>query len=374
MTQLTATRRCRCVWLWMFIAGLGRRPDLLRLHHRHPERRAVPPARRGDVEPDLLPPDRRLDRPGVRRHDLRDDVPGGARPADGGRRRPADRRRTASRGGPGGRCRPQRQLTGVGDLGATILRRGSRRRWRRSAIPTRSSTASTRPSASRPPRRSGSASSARSPRPSRRSRSRRSRSARTNEAPVPTRTAADTAGASDERRPGQRPAPRPATDPRLRPRLDDPGPAGVVVYPEGTTLRDHGPCDSLRSRHASSAPGVATRRRSRTCWPSTTCRRHDAARLGRRARRAPGPHGRRDRGDRGPLSAHERAAVRRRARRLHRRLPAPRGPFRPALRRSGPDADDRRPRPRRRVPPDLDPGRPAPTSRTSPARRPRRGA
>ena len=66
---------------------VGRRADVLRADHRHPERRPVPRARRGDVEPDVLPPDRRHGLARVRGHDLRDVVPGQPHPADDRRRR-----------------------------------------------------------------------------------------------------------------------------------------------------------------------------------------------------------------------------------------------------------------------------------------------
>ena len=55
----------------------------------------------------------------------------------------------------------------------------------------------------------------------------------------------------------------------------------------------------------------------------------DAPGHARRPRRPARPHPGRDRRHRRPLPAHERAAVDRRARRLRRRLPAPRGPVRP---------------------------------------------
>ena len=90
------------------------------------------------------------------------------------------------------------------------------------------------------------------------------------------------------------------------------------------------------------------------------------------ARPAARPHGQGHLRDRRPLPAHERAAVDRRARRLHRRLPAPRGPVRPRERRPGADADDRRPRPGRRLPPDLVAGRPRSQGRS--ARQEGRGA
>ena len=76
MTQLTKDTPVPIVWLWMFIAGLGVGPTFSVLHDRHPERRAVPAARRRDLEPDVLPPDRRHDRAGLRRDDLRHDVQG----------------------------------------------------------------------------------------------------------------------------------------------------------------------------------------------------------------------------------------------------------------------------------------------------------
>ena len=47
---------------WMFVLGLGHRADAGRLHDRRPERGAVHQARRRDLQPDLLPPDRRLGR------------------------------------------------------------------------------------------------------------------------------------------------------------------------------------------------------------------------------------------------------------------------------------------------------------------------
>ena len=72
----------------------GRRHDVLGPDDRHPERGAVQAARRGDVEPDVLPPDRRHDRARLRGHDLRDLVPGQPHPADerGGRAAAGHRR------------------------------------------------------------------------------------------------------------------------------------------------------------------------------------------------------------------------------------------------------------------------------------------
>ena len=67
MTQLTKDTPVPIVWPWMFIAGLGVGPTFSVPDDRHPERRAVPGARRRDLEPHVLPPDRRHDRPGVRR-------------------------------------------------------------------------------------------------------------------------------------------------------------------------------------------------------------------------------------------------------------------------------------------------------------------
>ena len=137
----------------------GRRADVLGPHDRHPERRAVPPARRRDLQPDVLPPDRRHDRARVRRarSSARRSRTSWCR-----RCRPPASRRRSSTGSPGqlGGTSTSSQLTGVGDLGA--------RSWRRPGpVPgavepssRRSSRASTGPSASRPPRRSGSASPA----------------------------------------------------------------------------------------------------------------------------------------------------------------------------------------------------------------------
>ena len=85
--------------------------------------------------------------------------------------------------------------------------------------------------------------------------------------------------------------------------------------------------------------------------------RGDAPDIAWRPRHPARPYAGRDRRHRRSLPAHERAAVDRRARRLRRRLPAPRGPLRPVHRRDRPDADDRRPRRRRDLPPDLVAGR-----------------
>ena len=219
------------VWLWMFIAGLGVGPTFsvftIVIQNAVPFQRA----RRGDVEPDVLPPDRRHDRARLRR----------AR-SSGRRSRsnlvpqmtaagvpPAGHRRASARRAASGQF-DFNQLTGVGDLGAAILAAipaSSRRRSSRSAP---SSQGSTGPSASATPRPSGSAWSARSWRSSPRSRSRRSRSGRTNEAPVPTQTVAD---GGRRRRPSpsrSRPAPSPATDPRSSSRSTAPvDPTGAVV-------------------------------------------------------------------------------------------------------------------------------------------------
>ena len=74
MTQLRPTRRVPVVWLWMFIAGLGVGPTFAVF--TIVVQNAVPfhYARRRDVEPDVLPPDRRHGRAGDRRHDLRHGV------------------------------------------------------------------------------------------------------------------------------------------------------------------------------------------------------------------------------------------------------------------------------------------------------------
>ena len=72
MTQLTKDTPLPVVWLWMFIAGLGVGPTFSVLDDRRPERGAVQAARRRDVEPDVLPPDRRHGRARLRGHDLRD--------------------------------------------------------------------------------------------------------------------------------------------------------------------------------------------------------------------------------------------------------------------------------------------------------------
>ena len=130
------------------------------------------------------------------------------------------------------------------------------------------------------------------------------------------------------------------TQPPFPPRLQAPGTADAAVRADARGRR------AAAGRHA---PGHLGR-------PGPPARAHGQGRLR----------------DRRPLPAHERAAVDRRARRLHRRLSAARGPVRPGQRRPGPDADDRRPRPGRRLPPDLVAGRPRPEGR--PARQEGRGA
>ena len=66
---------------------------------RHPECGAVQEAWCGNVEPDVLPPDRRHDRPRLRRDDFWVGIRGSTRPAVVGERRPpaADRRYAAGR-------------------------------------------------------------------------------------------------------------------------------------------------------------------------------------------------------------------------------------------------------------------------------------
>ena len=108
------------VWLWMLIAGLGVGPtfSVFTIVIQN----AVPfhAARRGHLEPDVLPPDRRHDRARLRRHDLRDLVQRPARPADRRRRCAAAGRRRVRPGDSGGSF-DFNSLTGVGDLGAAIL-------------------------------------------------------------------------------------------------------------------------------------------------------------------------------------------------------------------------------------------------------------
>ena len=130
-----------------------RRPDVLGVHDRDPELGAVPPDGRRDLEPDLLPPDRRLGRPRVRRHDLRADAPGRPGPADGRRGRPAADIATFFGGARHGRARHERadrrRRPRPADRGGVPeLAPPCRRSWR----------ASTGRSASRSPRPSTSAS------------------------------------------------------------------------------------------------------------------------------------------------------------------------------------------------------------------------
>ena len=95
--------------------------DILGAHDRHPERRAVPAARRRDLEPHVLPPDRRHDCTGIRGNDLRVDVPGAAPdaiPAAGVPPSVLHGLRAAAAAG----NIDANVLTGVGDVGAGILR------------------------------------------------------------------------------------------------------------------------------------------------------------------------------------------------------------------------------------------------------------
>ena len=95
--------------------GPWRRHDVLGPDDRHPERRAVQGARRGDLEPDVLPPDRRHDRAGVRRHDLRNDLRRAARhPARGERHATERPRRTSGQAVASGKI-DANVLTGVGE-------------------------------------------------------------------------------------------------------------------------------------------------------------------------------------------------------------------------------------------------------------------
>ena len=241
---------------------------------------------------------------------------------------------------------------------------------------TRSSRLATWPSASRSPRPSGSAwwrCDRRGRRP--RSRSRRSRSARPTRHPsrrIPSgEAAAATSKAPDPV--GARTADRRLTAASIRTRPNDPG----IRRGRRLSGRDYASMtmDPTIAPFPPRLIAYGVERRLPVPGPAGARRPaggHDAPRLRRRAGRPPGPHGRRDRRDRGPLPAHERSAVGGRARRLHRRLPAARGPVRPAVGRSGADADDRRPR--LRTGSTTRPGRraAAATSPTSPARRPRR--
>ncbi len=163
------------VWLWMFIVGLGVGPtfSVFTIVIQN----AVPFRQLGVATSNLtffrqIGGTIALAFVGTIFADV---VPGAARAADARRRRAAaGPRRVRPGDGPG--AFDFNQLTGVGDLGPDHRRRRCHRP-RTPFIDQPWSRASTRRSASPPPRPSGSASSARSSRPSRRSRSRRSRSA-----------------------------------------------------------------------------------------------------------------------------------------------------------------------------------------------------
>ena len=98
MTQLDQDTPVPVVWLWMFIAGLGVGPTFsvltIVIQNAVPFQRA----RRRDLEPDVLPPDRRHGRPRVRRDDLRDGVRGQPGPPAVGGGRPATAHRWHSAG------------------------------------------------------------------------------------------------------------------------------------------------------------------------------------------------------------------------------------------------------------------------------------
>ena len=223
------------VWLWMFLAGLGVGPtfSVLTIVIQN----AVPfrAARRGDLEPDVLPADRRYGLARVRGHHLRHVVPGRARAAAqrGRRARPADPGDAARRGGS-----TSGQLTGVGDLAATP------RQGRPARVPAvhrrTSSRASTGHSASRPPRRSGSVSSARSSLRSPQWRSRRSRSARrTRRRSRPRRSPRAPRRRASPNRLRQHRCRRLTLAPPLarRPRWTRPGSSFI----RGSSIRGHGP-------------------------------------------------------------------------------------------------------------------------------------
>ena len=93
MTQLTATTDLAHRVVLDVPRRSRRRTDVLGVHDRGPERGPVQPARRRDLEPHVLPPDRRLGRPGDRRDDLRLDLPRPDRSAARGRRRAGTRGR-----------------------------------------------------------------------------------------------------------------------------------------------------------------------------------------------------------------------------------------------------------------------------------------
>ena len=193
MTQLTKDTPVPIVWLWMFIAGLGVGPTFsvltIVIQNAVPFQRA----RRRDVEPDVLPPDRRHDRPRLRR--ARSSARRSRSSSSRRWRRRACRRRSLAGLRPGERERQLdfSSLTGVGDLGAAILA-ACRRSSRRSIAPVIRHDRRGHPRGVQPRdrpdvlARRGRRGRRGSSRPSR---SRRSRSATTNEAPVPTAAVAD---------------------------------------------------------------------------------------------------------------------------------------------------------------------------------------
>ena len=138
---------------------------------------------------------------------------------------------------------------------------------------------------------------------------------------------------SSKRRAGLRRHGRPSTDLRSSSHATAPvDPTGAVVRPPQVAFEpmDPRPATFPPDLAALGSADAVVRGRAR---PGGAARRHDAARQSRRARHPARQHARRDRRHRRPLPAHERAAVDRRARRLRRRLSAPRGPVRPVDRR-----------------------------------------
>ena len=307
-----------------------RRPDVLGLHHRHPERGAVPPARRGHVQPDVLPPDRRHDRARLRGHDLRHVVPGAARPVQmlaagvpaagrwtgfgqGGsgrvRPEPAHRRRRPRAGHPGrvprvpgGSRRSSSQL--VEGIHAAFSLATAQTFWLGVAGSIVAVVAAV--AIKEIPLRA------------------------TNDAPVPTD------------------AGRPPGLPRAHAVRHEPRPAPTPTDRPPSPLLHPARPDAFRGGRASipDMPTHSPPRSRRACWPpaSTETTRTSEAVLDASATCPPGTHAAghasatstcssptrpRHRRDRRSLPAHGRAAVDRRARRLHRRLPAPRGPVRP---------------------------------------------
>ena len=327
----------------------------------------------GDQQPDLLPPDRRLGRPGHRRHDLRHrassrSCPRPARRRRGRRRRPsaqfasaAGDRRASTTSSASAATSAQQILAGVPEPSGPRCSRSSRHDRRRAsteaftigvAATFQIGVVDDGPRALalalfleeiplRTPHRRGPGAAA-----------------------PATRTAA----------PGRPTGSPPPSD--LAPPLDSTAPVvrhrGRRSCPRRTIAamdRDRRALPAhLQALGTADAPFERAARRRRPARPARCAGSPVATSTSCSPTRPTGIVATDDRCPHmsAPLSIGD-------ARRLRRGLPAARGPVRPGQRRPGPDADDRRPRSRRPLSPDVVAGRARRRRPTRPARRPRRG-